>query len=315
MPIANWLHDSLPVLLTGASGQLGRSILSATWPEGWEIIGMGRNALDLADPVAIAKTIERGYLGRPWAAVLNAGAYTAVEAAETNATEAWRTNALAVAAIGAACASKNLPLVHVSTDYVFAGDFSRPIEINDPVGPLNVYGASKLGGELAARTSGARTVIIRTSWLVSEYGTNFLKTMLHLAKTRDMLRVINDQISSPTSSIDLAAALVVIVVRLVNDWAAPTGTFHFSNNGSASWADFAREIFRQSALRAGPASKVSSILSHDYSTTVLRPKYTVLSHSAIEKAYDIKPRDWILAVADILDHLVGPELYREPIMR
>ncbi len=306
--IRNSNPQSLHVLIIGSSGQLGRSILDSARPEGWEFIGIERNVLDLANPVAIAETIHGGYLGQPWAAVLNAGAYTAVEAAETNAIEAWRINALAVAAIGAACAAKGAPLIHVSTDYVFAGDISRPLEVNDPVGPLNVYGASKLGGELAARTSGARTVIVRTSWLVSKHGTNFLKTMLQLAKARDTLQVINDQVGSPTTATDLADALVKIVVRIVTDCGAKTGTFHFSNRGSATWADFAREIFRQSALRGGPVAKVAPILARDYPSIVCRPSFTVLGHTAIEQAYDIRPREWGIAITDILDDLIGPQV-------
>ncbi|HJO67146.1 MAG TPA: sugar nucleotide-binding protein, partial [Sphingomonas sanguinis] len=164
---------------------------------------------------------------------------------------------------------------------------------------------SKLGGELAVRTSGARHAIVRTAWVVSAHGHNFIKTMLRLAETRDTLSVVADQHGSPTSATDLANALMTIALRLIEDEAAPTGTFHFSNAGAISWADFATEIFHQSALRGGPSAAVVAIPSSDYPTPAARPANSLLSHSAIRAAFGIAPRDWQAALSDILDELIG----------
>ena len=289
------------VLVTGAGGQLGIELQRTAWPDGWEVVALDRTALDLADPVAIAATVA----GRPWAAVINGAAYTAVDKAERDQVAAWQVNALAPAAFGAACAAAGIPLVQVSTDYVFPGDRAGAWEVDDAVAPLGVYGASKLGGELAVRTSGARHAIVRTAWVVSAHGSNFVKTMLRVGAGRGQLRVVADQHGSPTSAADLAAALATIALRLATDDAAPTGTFHFSNAGATNWAGFAEEIFRQSGARGGAVATVEPIATSDYPTPARRPANSLLSHAAIERAYGIVPRAWPQALGDILDELIG----------
>jgi dTDP-4-dehydrorhamnose reductase len=289
------------ILVTGANGQLGRALARAALPEGWEVVALDRAALDLADAAAIVARVAE----RPWAAVINAAAYTAVDKAESDVVAAWAINALAPAAFAAACAQAAIPLVQVSTDYVFAGDRHGAWQINDPVGPLGVYGASKLGGELAVRTAGGRHAIVRTAWVVSADGANFVKTMLRVGATRDTLTVVEDQHGSPTSAADLADALVTIAVRLADDADAPAGTFHFSNAGATTWAGFAREIFRQSSLRGGPWAIVEGIATSDYPTPACRPANSLLGLDAIRTAYGIAPRPWQAALADILDQLIG----------
>jgi len=205
-----------------------------------------------------------------------------------------------------ACAKAGIPLVQVSTDYVFAGDKDGAWTVDDPVGPLGVYGASKLGGELAVRTSGARHAVVRTAWVVSAHGSNFVKTMLRVGAERDVLRVVDDQRGSPTSAADLARALATIAVRLAEDPHAPTGTFHFANAGATTWAGFAAEIFRQSAQRGGPAARVEPITTADYPTPARRPANSLLDTRAIRDAYGIAPRPWAEALGDILDDLIGP---------
>jgi len=295
---------SRPVLVTGASGQLGIELSRAPWPQAWQVVALGRDALDLADPAAIAAIVARGNEGRPWAAIINGAAYTAVDRAESDQVAAWQINALAPAAFAAACAKAGVPLVQVSTDYVFAGDKQSAWSVDDPVAPLGVYGASKLGGELAVRTSGARHVIVRTAWVVSAHGSNFVKTMLRVGAERGHLRVVDDQRGSPTGAADLARALMTIAIRL-EDEGVPTGTFHFSNAGAVSWADFAVEIFRQSALRGGPTATVEPIATADYPTPARRPNNSLLETNAIRAAYDIHPRPWVEALGDILDELIG----------
>jgi dTDP-4-dehydrorhamnose reductase len=292
------------ILVTGASGQLGIELARAALPASWQVVAFDRAGLDLTDVAAIAARITAGHHGTPWAAVINGAAYTAVDKAESDVVTAWKVNALAPAAIAAGCASARIPLIQVSTDYVFAGDKAAAWEVDDPVGPLGVYGASKLGGELAVRTSGARHAIVRTAWVVSPHGHNFIKTMLRVA-AKGHLRVVGDQRGSPTSAADLAAALLTIAIRLADDEDAPTGTFHFSNAGAASWADFAAEIFHQSAARGGPTATVEPIATADYPTPAQRPANSLLDHASLAAAYGINPRPWPEALGDILDQLIG----------
>lgn len=288
------------VLVTGAGGQLGTELQRCAWPDGWQVVAIDHDTLDLTDTAAIAAEVAE----RPWAAVINGAAYTAVDKAESDQVTAWAVNALAPAAFGQACAAAGIPLVQVSTDYVFAGDKVGAWEVDDPVGPLGVYGASKLGGELAVRTSGARAAIVRTAWVVSAHGSNFVRTMLRVGAERDTLRVVDDQRGSPTAAGDLAQALATIAVRLAEDPHAPTGTFHFSNAGEVSWAGFAAEIFRQSGERGGASARVEPIATSDYPTPARRPANSLLSHAAIRAAYGIEPRTWQQALGDILDELI-----------
>lgn len=295
------MNQPRAILITGAGGQLGTELQRCNWPKGWEVVAVDQDTLDLTDTSAIAAMMA----SREWAAVVNGAAYTAVDKAEADLVTAWAVNALAPAAFGEACANLGIPLVQVSTDYVFDGDKVGPWEIDDPVAPLGVYGASKLGGELAVRTSGARHAIVRTAWVVSAHGNNFVKTMLRVGENRDTLTVVDDQRGSPTSATDLAKALMTIVVRQVEEKSAPTGTFHFSNAGAVSWAGFATEIFRQSAQRGGPSANVVPITTAQYPTPARRPANSLLSHRAIQDAYGIKPRPWMEALADILEELIG----------
>ena len=289
------------ILVTGGAGQLGTELQRCVLPTGWRIVAIDQSDLDLRNFAAIdAKVAER-----PWAAIINGAAYTAVDKAEDDQVMAWVINTLAPAVLAQACVRANIPIIQVSTDYVFSGDKDGSWEIDDPVGPLGVYGASKLGGELAVKTSGARHAIVRTAWVVSAHGNNFIKTMLRLGAERETVSIVSDQRGSPTSAADLAKALVAIALRLAEDPYAPTGTFHFSNTGETNWADFAQEIFHQSMMRGGPGTRVVPIATSDYPTPARRPANSSLSHRKIAGAYDITPRPWVTALSDILDELIG----------
>jgi dTDP-4-dehydrorhamnose reductase len=289
------------ILVTGGNGQLGTELKRYAWPEGWAVTVIDIDELDLRDPAAITAMVA----SQPWAAVISAGAYTAVDQAESDVVTAWAVNAMAPAAFAEACVKADIPIVQVSTDYVFDGARDGAWEVTDPVAPLGVYGASKLGGELAVRTSGARYAIVRTAWVVSAHGNNFIKTMLRVGASNPTLRVVDDQHGSPTSATDLAAALAKITMRLVEDLTAPTGTYHFSNAGAVTWAGFAREIFVQSAARGGASAEVQGITTAEYPTPATRPANSLLSHDAIICDYGIRPPAWQTALGKILDELLG----------
>lgn len=287
------------VLVTGGNGQLGTELRWFAWPAGWRTVAIDLAELDLTDATGIAAMVA----SRPWAAVINGAAYTAVDKAESDVVAAWTINALAPAAFATACEAAAIPLVQVSTDYIFDGAKPDGWEPGDAVGPLNVYGASKLGGELAVRTACRRHAIVRTSWVVSAHGANFVKTMLRLAADREALSVVADQHGAPTAAADLAAALATITMALVEGH--PSGVWHFSNAGETTWAGFAEAIFAGSAARGGPSARVTPIATADYPTPAQRPQHSLLSHRAIERDFGIRPRPWQAALDAILDDLIG----------
>ncbi|MFW2851985.1 dTDP-4-dehydrorhamnose reductase [Sphingomonas sp. TX0543] len=289
------------ILVTGGNGQLGTELRRYPWPDGWGIVAVDIDELDLRDTQAIAALVA----SRPWAAVISGGAYTAVDKAEEDSVNAWAVNALAPAAFAQACKAADIPLIHVSTDYVFDGSKHGRWAPDDQTGPLGVYGASKLGGDLAVATGSARHAIVRTSWVVSAHGNNFIRTMLRVGAERDTMRVVDDQHGAPTSAADLAAAVATIALRMADDADAPTGTFHFSNAGETTWCGFARAIFAGAARRGGPSPMVEPIATADYPTPARRPANSRLDHGAIRAAYGIDPRPWQDALDDILDELIG----------
>jgi dTDP-4-dehydrorhamnose reductase len=285
-----------PILVTGGSGQVGGALLRLA-PSGIELVAPARSELDLTDPAALAAIVG----ARSWAAVVNCAAYTAVDKAESDVVAAWQINALAPAALAAATAAAGIPLIHVSTDYVFDGSKAGPYREDDPVAPIGVYGASKLGGEVAVRTANPAHVILRTAWVVSATGHNFVKTMLRLGAERPQLRVVADQRGCPTSADDIARAILTILNR-VGD--GTYGTFHFVNGGEATWHGLAEAVFARAAAHGRPAPTVEAIATSDYPTPAARPANSRLATDKITRDFGIVPRDWKDAVDEIVDALV-----------
>jgi dTDP-4-dehydrorhamnose reductase len=231
--------------------------------------------------------------------VINAAAYTAVDRAESEPEAAWATNCIGPANLSAACDNAAVPLVHISTDYVFDGSKPGAYVENDPVNPLGVYGASKEAGDRAVRNSLERHVILRTAWVYSAHGQNFVKTMLRLAGERPVLRVVADQTGSPTSAADIAAAIGT-VVRLIAAGNTRWGTYHFAGAGRVTWHGFAEAIFALAAPWRGPPPKVEAITTADYPTPARRPANSVLDCRRIGDAFGIVPRSWRDALADVI---------------
>jgi dTDP-4-dehydrorhamnose reductase len=284
-----------PILVTGGTGQVGIELRRRSA----DVVAPDRAALDLDDPTAIAKVIAE----QPWAAVINAAAYTAVDKAESDVATAWRLNAVAPAVLAAETARRGIPLVQVSTDYVFDGAKVDPYLPDDPTGPLGVYGASKLAGEIAVRSGNPRHAILRTAWVVSAHRANFVKTMLRLGAERDHLRVVADQHGCPTSAADIADTLLTMVSRLTAV-DAPSGTWHFVNAGAASWHELAGAVFAGSAARGSAVPLVEPITTADYPTPARRPANSRLDTATLTRDFGIVPRPWQTALDDILAELL-----------
>lgn len=293
------MADPVHILITGGAGQVGLELQAADWPDHVMIHAPARAEMDLGDIASVRAAFSR----TPFAAVINAGAYTAVDKAESEVAAAFAANAMGPAVLAEITHEAGVPLVQVSTDYVFDGSQDGFYVENDPVGPLGVYGASKLAGELAVRSGNPRSVVLRTAWVLSIHRANFLKTMLRLAAERPALRIVDDQYGCPTSARDIAAALKTITLRLITDADAPTGVYHFVNDGETTWAGLAREVFALSAAVGGPSALVEGIATADYPTPARRPANSRLSTGKLTRDYAIAPRPWQAAVAEIIAEL------------
>ena len=281
------------VLLLGGSGQLGQEILRAAWPAHIRVHAPTRELLALTDKDAV----EAAFRAKSYAAVINAAAFTAVDNAETRASEAFAVNATGAGIVAQAARNAGAAVVHISTDYVFDGALTRAYREDDDPSPPNVYGESKLAGERAVISSNARSVILRTAWLISPYGSNFLKTILRLSATGGPIRVVDDQIGNPTSAADLAATIVSIVLGLIDQPTAPTGLFNFVNAGEASWHELAQAIV---AADGGDPAMVQAIPTLAFPTPAARPPNSRLDTSRIRVDYGIIPRPWRQIVPGIV---------------
>ena len=275
------------LLVFGQTGQVARE-LQRLAPEARFI---GRAEADLSDPAACAAAIAG------CDAVINAAAWTAVDKAETEEAAATLVNGAAPGAMARACAAQGIPFAHVSTDYVFDGQGTRPFAPSDPVAPLNAYGRSKRAGEQAVMDSGARALVLRTSWVFSAHGANFVKTMLRLGRERESLKVVADQIGGPTPARAIAEALLT-ATRAMRE-GAPGGIHHFSGSPDTSWADFAREIM----VQAGLPCRIEDIPTEAYPTPARRPANSRLDCSAFTAAFGVARPDWRAHLTQIIEDL------------
>jgi dTDP-4-dehydrorhamnose reductase len=276
------------ILVTGKNGQLGKSIhkLVTNTEQTDDFVFVGRGELDLSDGNNIAHYFE----GNTFDIIINCAAYTAVDKAEEEQDLANQVNHLAVKQLAEVAKTQQAKLIHISTDYVFDGESGKPYIETDETNPINVYGRTKLAGEQALQeVMPTDAIIIRTSWLYSEYGNNFVKTMLRIGKEQDELSVVSDQIGSPTYANDLANAILEIIK---NKFFSRPGQiaqiYHYSNTGEISWYEFAKEIFELSGIQCS----VSSITTEQYPTLAKRPRNTLMSQNKIINTYKLEAHKW-----------------------
>ena len=293
----------MTVLLFGGNGQVGHELRRSLRALGDVVVttrsgelpdGARCEVADFDRPDSLAALVERV---AP-AIVVNAAAYTAVDKAEDDVDAAFRTNAEAPGVLARACALRDIPFVHYSTDYVFDGQGSRPYREDDPTAPLGVYGASKLAGEDAIRAAGGRHLILRTAWVYGQHGHNFMKTMLRLGAERDELRVVADQVGTPTP----AALIADVTTELLGLRDAPSGTFHLTPRGETSWHGFAEAILEEALARGliPRAPKVIPIATSDYPTRARRPGYSRLDIGRLEQVLGRALPEWRTGLRQVL---------------
>lgn len=294
-------------LVTGGGGQVGGA-LAAMPPPGVRIVAPPRAVLDLAAehldpaPLLAAERIT---------AIVNCGAYTKVDQAEDEPQIAQRINGDAPGALAAAARKAGIPIVQISTDYVFAGDKPAPYVEDDPTGPTSAYGRSKLAGEQAVLASGARHAILRTAWVFSADGANFVRTMLRLGRERDTVGVVNDQIGCPTHASDIAAAVAQVTLAL-EDGRCGSGVWHLVNAGETSWYGLAERVFARAALRGQPAPVLNAIPTSAYPTKAPRPANSRLVTDRLYHDFGIRLRPWQEAADEAVDEILAREGKTKP---
>lgn len=290
------------IAVTGTSGQVAQSLAEAGALRGIEVVLLGRPLLDLQASTDVMPVLANA---RP-DLVVSAAAYTAVDKAESERDLAFAVNAAGAEAVARAAGATGVPVIHLSTDYVYDGMGERPYREDDPVGPVSAYGASKLEGERRVAAATADHAIFRTAWVYSPFGNNFVKTMLRLGESRAEVGVVADQFGSPTSALDLADAILTAAERLVSSPSpALRGIFHVTGEGTASWADFAEHIFAVAALLGRSPVAVRRIGTADYPTPAIRPANSRLSGEKLADIYGIRLPDWRLSTERVVRRLLG----------
>jgi dTDP-4-dehydrorhamnose reductase len=281
------------IAVTGSRGQAATSLIERAGPK-VEVVALGRPAFDLTDRAAVVARLEAAHPD----VIVNAAAYTAVDKAEAEEAIAFHVNGEGAGLVAQAAAGLGVPLLHLSTDYVFDGALNRPYREDDPTGPTGAYGRSKLAGEKAVAERWGNSVILRTAWVYSPFGANFVRTMLRLNETRDDVGVVADQIGNPTSALDIADALIAIAARVRED-SSPRlrGTFHMTGTGEATWADFAEAVFREAEARGRRLTRVKRIAAADYPTPARRPANSRLDNEKLARVYGVRLPEWRGSVA------------------
>ena len=285
------------ILITGASGQVGGSLVRLQWPEHVKLYAPLRSEFDLEHN----QTIESYFASHHFDCVIHCAAYTAVDRAEDESEKAFLINAEAAHTISELTSKASIPLIFISTDYVFDGTLTRPYQESDVTNPINVYGRSKARGEEAARLN-PHHVIVRTSWVVSSLGHNFIKTMLRLAQTQSEIGVVSDQYGAPTNAHDLAQFLQSLALahnKMEHKW----GTYHFANEGHTNWAAIAEHVFTIARPLGLPAAHVKPIHTSDYPTRAQRPAHSLLDLELTKRTFGIEIRPWQKAVEEIVTEL------------
>ena len=294
----------LKLLCIGKSGQVAQALAEKATEHGAQLQALGRPHIDLTAPELPRSAIEAAGPDL----VINAAAFTQVDHAESERDAAFAVNADGPKRLAEICAALDLPMIHISTDYVFDGTGTTAFRETDTPAPLNVYGASKLAGEDHIRAALTQHIILRTSWVYSPFGANFVKTMLRLAKERGEVSVVDDQVGCPTSALDIADAIFAIANLVPEPGAAPPfGTYHFTSQGEASWADVAAEIFAVYEARTGCKIRLNRIPSSDYPTPAARPLNSRLDTRKITDTLGITPRPWREGVRDTVNRLMDEE--------
>lgn len=293
----------MKILITGAKGQLGQELIIQSQKIDFEIIATHHTELDITKPAQI----EHHMVAYQPGLVINTAAYTAVDAAESNPDRAFRVNRDGPANLAAACVELGIPLIQISTDYVFDGRKKKPYIESDRVAPLGVYGQSKAKGEEKIRSLLSAHIILRTSWLYGVFGRNFVKTMLQLGAENKVIKVVNDQFGSPTSAQDLAQTVMALALRIRKNSSMNWGTYHFCGQGVTSWHQFAVKIF-DFAHPHHPAERplVKPVPTDPYRAQAKRPSYSALNCSLIKKKFSIHPKPWQksleITINRIIDH-------------
>ena len=291
------------IVVTGREGQFVRSMVERGSSAGHEVIALGRPELDLAadaDPIVEAIGTARPDI------VVSAAAYTAVDKAEEERKIAFAINERGAGAVARAAREAGVPLIHLSTDYVFDGSKAEPYVEDDATNPSGVYGASKLAGERAVAAEQPDSAILRTAWVYSPFGANFVKTMLRLAADRDSLGIVADQRGNPTSALDIADGVLAVASNLVGDRDLDyRGIFHMTASGEASWAEFAEAIFEQSAKLGGPSAAVKAISTADYPTPARRPANSRLDCARLERVHGVSLPQWRESLEKVVRRLVA----------
>lgn len=288
------------VLITGSGGQLGHELVEATWPSGTRLIGRTRAELDVTDAAAV----RAAFAELSPALVINTASYNRVDLAEEERDAALAVNHRGCVHLADACHAAEVPLFHLSTDYVFDGRKGAPYGEDDAPHPLGAYGESKLAGERAVAERLARHLTVRTSWLFGTHGGNFVKTMLRLGAERDELRIVDDQQGCPTPARALATMLAVVGGRALRGESVPWGLYHYTGRGETSWYGFAVEIFARANRLGARVPRVVPITTDQYPTAARRPPYSVLDCAKAERELGVAPPDWRDGLQRVLEQLV-----------